>query len=934
MYNTGEAYRQAIQADVRDFRIKGTLTSREGDVVEFDDTDVVSGSYTHNASSQPGDLFQHGGVVAKDMSIKILDRDYIIDNLTGDEWGRNLILDSDNLETISSNSNVLSSAYTDPRYGKVLKTETKVPGEFSYFTVFYDRLSEQPQIGSTATLSMLIKGEVFKGEPNSLKVYYNDNTNTKDIENISSDYAYLSVTFDVNSKTSRFHIYPNSFKELHIARAKLEKGSTPTPWTPAPEDLKWSDKKLDFSGGTISVQIGLKLEDENYSWVPMGKFLIDDFSQKDEVMSIRAMDEMVRLDESYNNSNITYPTTLKQIYINICADMDITPRTTSFLNDTIRVSKKPEDATYRQVLQAVAELSGTFAQMHRNGGLELKWYEDQSQYEITPNERFAFNQDDFIASIPGISYEIKEENEDGEQGSVISNLFGQEEGALDLSDNILLPFIENKDEVVQAVYDKVSGFEFIPYDTTFVGDPSLDVGDVITQITTKDSVFLTPITGLTFTFRGNQEIEGKGLDYRVNKFQGSISSAIKQIVKDQNLTLDEINDMEQSVRDLTDLIVNTMGGFLTTTDGEIYIHDMPSLDDSMHVWKWGLGGFGYSETGKDGIYTTGMDANGTLVARLISAGIVSADAIKTGILMTQDGKSYIDLDNGYFNLNDKIIFDENGFRMIVSSGKTIEQELQDIDDVSTELSIEMDNIRAGIQVGGGNNLIKNSVGYGDLNYWNVINDDDYTLGNSTWILQGVSNHGFIFSNFEIEQDLKLEPNKEYTISGKLQKNTPAGIINISLNDNQGLVHEVINLTTETYEGQFSLEFNSGENSDLILNIKGLDLSTAEPSQLTDLFLVQGKNNEVWSQANGEVYTLNVKVDGEGIRVYGVEGKGYTVMSPEEFAGYYNNKQVFTVNKDITEVMGLLVKEQGLFIPPVKMVQNGNVSLDIVWTGGI
>jgi hypothetical protein len=108
-------------------------------------------------------------------------------------------------------------------------------------------------------------------------------------------------------------------------------------------------------------------------------------------------------------------------------------------------------------------------------------------------------------------------------------------------------------------------------------------------------------------------------------------------------------------------------------------------------------------------------------------------------------------------------------------------------------------------------------------------------------------------------------------------------------------------------------------------------STVNPIELTDLMLTQGRNYDYWSQAAGETYTLNVRMDGHGIRVYSADGLGSTIMSPEEFAGYYNNRKIFTLNGDTTEVMGLMIKEKGLFIPPVKFVQTSD-SLDIVWTG--
>src|SRR5699024_172070 len=130
------------------------------------------------------------------------------------------------------------------------------------------------------------------------------------------------------------------------------------------------------------------------------------------------------------------------------------------------------------------------------------------------------------------------------------------------------------------------------------------------------------------------------------------------------------------------------------------------------------------------------------------------------------------------------------------------------------------------------------------------------------------------------------------------------------------------------DGEFSLQFNSDEITQYELLIQVSGASGTDPVELTDLMLARGQNYDVWSQAAGEIYTLNVRADGEGINVYSTDGKGKTVMSPEEFAGYYNNQKIFTLNGDITEVMGLYVGGKGLFIPPVKFVQTNN-SLDVV-----
>lgn len=252
----------------------------------------------------------------------------------------------------------------------------------------------------------------------------------------------------------------------------------------------------------------------------------------------------------------------------------------------------------------------------------------------------------------------------------------------------------------------------------------------------------------------------------------------------------------------------------------------------------------------------------------------------------------------------------------------------------TEFRQEFDKFKYTVQVGGGNNLIKNSVGYGEFNFWERMQNTVIIPATSTWIMEGIAKHGWQIYAGELTQEVSLFSNNIYTLSGKLRKQTEAGTILIGLYDiatNELIVEVFRKDIGELFDGNFSMQFDSLENTNLKLKITATGISELSPLELTDLMLVKGESAESWTQSNGEVYTLNVKIDGKGVNVYSIDGKGKTVMSPEEFAGYYNNKKIFTLNRDITEVMGLMIKEKGLFIPPVKFVQTDN-SLDIVWTG--
>lgn len=244
--------------------------------------------------------------------------------------------------------------------------------------------------------------------------------------------------------------------------------------------------------------------------------------------------------------------------------------------------------------------------------------------------------------------------------------------------------------------------------------------------------------------------------------------------------------------------------------------------------------------------------------------------------------------------------------------------------------LEFDNFTVTVQDGGGNNLIKNSVGYAGDKYWEVFSGE-MIPSQSTWVLQGDAKHGVKMEGGlnAFFHHLDMAPGETYTLSIKVKKGI-AGTFEMSLDEHMtGYLYQIIQIPAgEEYDGVVSFEFEYDGNAiDPVLSIVSVDSEI----EYTDLMLAKGSNVNYWSQANGEVYTLRVQTDADGIKVFYEDGKGYTIMSPEEFAGYYNNQKIFTLNGDITEVMGLEIKGKGLWMRPIKFVQT-NDSVDLVWTG--
>ncbi|HHX11550.1 MAG TPA: hypothetical protein GX731_01915 [Clostridiales bacterium] len=96
------------------------------------------------------------------------------------------------------------------------------------------------------------------------------------------------------------------------------------------------------------------------------------------------------------------------------------------------------------------------------------------------------------------------------------------------------------------------------------------------------------------------------------------------------------------------------------TEDAFYVADNEDLSLAMKVWKWGLGGFGYSENGIDGPYSTAITADGSIVTMLLAANIVTATMVQTGILQSEDGGTTLNLDTGDFNFRDIFKLNNSG----------------------------------------------------------------------------------------------------------------------------------------------------------------------------------------------------------------------------------------------------------------------------------
>jgi hypothetical protein len=109
--------------------------------------------------------------------------------------------------------------------------------------------------------------------------------------------------------------------------------------------------------------------------------------------------------------------------------------------------------------------------------------------------------------------------------------------------------------------------------------------------------------------------------------------------------------------------------------------DNENIADAVNVWRWNIGGLGFSSHGYNGPYETAITGDGSIVADFITTGSLVANIIKAGILSSLDGSSYWNIETGEVVLrayatNEKVeeqstridsIEEQKMYRLVISS---------------------------------------------------------------------------------------------------------------------------------------------------------------------------------------------------------------------------------------------------------------------------
>lgn len=397
-----------------------------------------------------------------------------------------------------------------------------------------------------------------------------------------------------------------NFKVCHILfdEGRVKLGSV----TSKMIELEINREALPETYSNIYVETGLTINGED-EIIPIGYFTLEEIQKDDNVVSITAVDYMMKF-EKIITSAVT-GTALEMLQA-ICDNCHVELGTSTFIGYNEEIILESTDLTARQVIGYIAEKAGGFALIGRDGRLYIKTLEkDVAEIDIelfqnySLGEKFVCNEVDFIND--EYDYEVSDTDYNSaylecELDSPLYDNTVQGQSLKLNSDNLFI----TAEEQVQEIYNQVKDLTLYGFEGQTIIDPALDIGDIVL------------IDNKPVVYQGDMEYLGY--------FKGNISSKIETEEK-SNTTLQTISlamKLKQKV-DAEKLIeeINSQGenNKKTINPEVLNINGIESENGNFSINKDGRAFFKSGEIGGWTIDKNGL-TNGTVVLKKDGASTV------------------------------------------------------------------------------------------------------------------------------------------------------------------------------------------------------------------------------------------------------------------------------------------------------------------------
>lgn len=296
--------------------------------------------------------------------------------------------------------------------------------------------------------------------------------------------------------------------------------------------------------------------------VPLGNYIIqkpDNEEVKDKT-TFTGYDYMSKFDVTYIDDGL-YPIKLYDKLNNLCKQVGIKLGTKEIVNGDYEILGNPftNNETCKTVLSNIAQLACGFAKIGRDNKLYIITLSNKENInEVLDANCYMddFSKNDIWGEVNSLIIRLSQvEGENTvrqDEESIQKNSLTE----ITISDNYFLIDSEEREKVIQAIWENIKGLKYLPFSTTYYGFPYLDVGDMIKILDTKNNEYISYIFNHEFTYNGsftgtietkaltktqtalkntnNIKTKFRNVEYKVNKIDGQITTIIEQQTETEN----------------------------------------------------------------------------------------------------------------------------------------------------------------------------------------------------------------------------------------------------------------------------------------------------------------------------------------------------------------------------------------------------------------
>lgn len=276
--------------------------------------------------------------------------------------------------------------------------------------------------------------------------------------------------------------------------------------------------RYSLEDASITLSFHLKAGAETYEEVPMGIFYIAEANRKIKTLELKAYDAMLNLDKNFDKGlSSAFPYDFLSLLSKAChVELAQTKEEIEALTngtELLGIYQENDIETWRDFLYYLAQALGCFSTIDREGKLRLIPYGIADNKTVDSRHRFSSTFSDFVTRYTAVSSTNKKTD--------IAEYYSikPDDGlTMNLGVNPLLQFglEEKRKRIINNILSAVTVVNYVPFDSDTIGDPALDLGDVI-KFTGghADETKRSAITSIETKINGKQKIKCVGKNPRL-----------------------------------------------------------------------------------------------------------------------------------------------------------------------------------------------------------------------------------------------------------------------------------------------------------------------------------------------------------------------------------------------------------------------------------